>query len=265
MRKNENKVLIILSVGNVISLFFIIRECTYLLVWDTAILRLLFVPHSNERVISNIAFSYVAAYIFYIMQVYIPKILNRKKIYEILGPKVEEFIFKISELSFVMEQICYQCADGISVNRDCLPIYYKITVNNAHNIKKVSEINTLLEMQRQIEDSYAMLLERFVIYNLDVSVLELWEEIPLDYYRGILQITKQNEGKQMPIIIKGIGEGDKKSINHIKSIFGIRRNIQFEKTNKQDVKDKYERLARQSSFQESILVLRLEEDAHVLK
>ena len=258
MRRNENKILVILSIGTIISFFFIIRECSYTLVWNTAVMRWLFISQSNERLISNIAYSYVAAYIFYIMQVYIPKILNKRNVCGILAPKMEEFIFKISELAFVMEQICYRHDGGILVKQTCFPLYYKITVDNVCNVKKVGGLNTLMEMQRRIEESYALLLDRFVIYNLDVSILELWEKIPLKYYREIIWITKHTEDNRVPIIIKGIKEGDGEIINHIKPIFGIKTEIRFEKTEKQEVKDKYEKLAMQSSLREPDLVLQLE-------
>lgn len=61
-------------------------------------------------------------------------------------------------------------------------------------------------MQRRIEESYAGLLNRLVIYNLDVSVLELWEEIPIEYYREIIRMIKMNESSQVPILVRGVEE-----------------------------------------------------------
>ncbi len=80
----------------------------------------------------------------------------------------------------------------------------------------------------------------------------------MKYYREIIWITKHNEDNRVPIIIKGIKEGDGEIINHIKPIFGIKTEIRFEKTEKQEVKDKYEKLAMQSSLREPDLVLQLE-------
>lgn len=262
MKRNENRIFIILSIGAIISLFFIIRECSYQLIWNTAIMRWLFTSQSKERLMSNIAFSYVAAYIFYIMQVYIPKILNRKKVYGILNSKIEEYAIKISELSFVMGQICYQHDGRIFVEQACFPLYYEITADNMCNIKKVGGLDTLMEMQRRIEESHALLLNRFVIYNLDVSILELWEEIPLEYYREIIRIAKHDRDQQVPIVIKGIKEGDGQTINRIKTLFKIKTDVRFEKTHKQELKDKYERFAQQSVLGEPDLAVRLDGNDH---
>lgn len=260
MRKNENKVLIILSIGTIISLFLVIRECSYPLIWDTVVLRWLLVSRNNERLISNIAFSYIGAYIFYIMQVYIPKMLNKRNICSILAPKMEEFIFRVSELSFVMEQICYQINGGTFIKQQLFPIYYKITTNDKRHIKKIGTLDTLMEMQRRIDESYNVLLDRFTIYNLDVSILELWEKIPLGYYREIIWISKHNEGKQMSIGVKSVGEENEEIINRLKTLFKIKMDMRFEKFDDLETINKYERVAEQSILSETDLALQLEEN-----
>ncbi len=255
MRKKENQILMILSVGTVVSIFFVIRECTYSLAWDTAIMRWLFISQSGERLMSNIAFSYIAAYIFYIVQVYIPKLLNKKNIFSILTPKIEEFIFKVFELSFVLDQVGYRHNNETVVDPNNFPIYYKLTMNNRHYIKKVTEPSTLLEMQKRIEESYASLFNRLVIYNLDVSVLELWEKVPLEYYREIIQMIERNESSQVSIVVRGIEGEDNGVMDRIEKVFGIKRDIQFEKVDQKELKDSYEQWARRSTLPEPDLIL----------
>lgn len=257
MRKREFKILITLSIGAIASLFFVIRECSYPLIWNTAVMRWLFIPLNKEKLISNIAFSYIAAYIFYIMQIYIPKQMNRKSVCHVLAPKMEEFIFKISEFSFVIEKICSQHDGGTFLDLAYLPLYYKIRVNNNTYIKRVKDINTLIEMQRRLEDSYALMLNKFVIYNLDESILELWEKIPLEYFRELIQIGKINESRKVSVGVKGIGKENADIIKQLQVLFHIKASIAFEKVDKKEMKDIYDQAANLCTLREPELSLQL--------
>lgn len=69
-----NEVLIKLSILLMVALFFTIRGSTWKLLSNNAVIYGLFYTDTNgDRTIYNIAISYIAAYIFYLIQVYFPE------------------------------------------------------------------------------------------------------------------------------------------------------------------------------------------------
>ncbi|MCD7956567.1 MAG: hypothetical protein LUG93_12665 [Lachnospiraceae bacterium] len=73
------KVLIILSVILVVALFFVIRGSSWPLISDNMILKLLFYSDNEaDHTFYNIAISYVAAYLFYFIQVFYPEYKKTK-------------------------------------------------------------------------------------------------------------------------------------------------------------------------------------------
>lgn len=65
---------LILTGINIIAIYFIIRGSTAPLLFNVNILRVLFYTDVNtDKTLYNIAISYFAAYIFYIIQIYLPE------------------------------------------------------------------------------------------------------------------------------------------------------------------------------------------------
>lgn len=261
MKKNENQILFTLSVGAVIALFCIIRECSYPLVWNTELMRWVFISKTEDKLASNIAYSYIAAYIFYIMQVYIPKIINKRKVIPILSSKINELNVKVLEFSFIINQITYREMDGLCIRRENIPLYYKVINSQKTSIKKISSVNTLVEMLNYIEKLYSQLLDKFVIYNLDMNILKLWEEFPLEYYRQIVKIIELNENRQIPIVVNGIIEKDVKILHQVSKYFHTNFRIEFEKTDDEEIIARYEDAAVQSGLPEIDLALTLTDKA----
>jgi hypothetical protein len=74
-----NRILIWLSMLLVIAFFFVIRGSSWPLLIDTKIFRFMFYCAADaDHTLYNIGISYVAAYIFYILQVYLPAIIKTK-------------------------------------------------------------------------------------------------------------------------------------------------------------------------------------------
>lgn len=83
-----NKVLVELSVLLIIALFFVIRGSSWRLISDNAIIyRLFYTDPNGDHTLYNIGISYVAAYIFYLIQVYYPE--RRKTAIAILQTKLD--------------------------------------------------------------------------------------------------------------------------------------------------------------------------------
>ena len=69
-----NEILVKLSILLMIALFFMVRGSTWQLLSDNTIIYALFYTNPNgDHTIYNIAISYVAAYIFYLIQIYFPE------------------------------------------------------------------------------------------------------------------------------------------------------------------------------------------------
>lgn len=227
MRKNENRILLILSAGTIISIFIIIRQCSYPLVYNTALLRWIFLSQGDERIMSNIAYSYIAAYIFYLMQVYIPILINRKRVRTVLATKIKKITIYIYELSYVLGQITHKDNKGLSVDLHHFPLYYKMEYDGEKHIKRVSDSNTLFAMLNRIEELYECLLDKFVIYNLDVGIIELWEELPVEYYSETIKFINLTAEDRTSLVMKGTTEENERVIKRIDSLFGINVQIDF--------------------------------------
>lgn len=75
----HNRILIWLSILLAIAFFFVVRGSSWPLIVDTKLLRfLLYTKAEADHTLYNIGISYVAAYIFYMLQVYLPAKIKTK-------------------------------------------------------------------------------------------------------------------------------------------------------------------------------------------
>lgn len=93
------KVLLKLSLVALIALFFVVRGSTAPLLIDTKLMRQLFYSDVNgDKTIYNIAISVIAAYIFYIFQVYIPEIKKHNRNMTIVSELNKYLVTLLEEL-----------------------------------------------------------------------------------------------------------------------------------------------------------------------
>ena len=96
---------VILSGLMVLSCYLMVRGSTGSLIWDNAVMRFLFVSDSNEdKTLYNIAISYFAAYVFYILQIYIPEELKSGDVERMPAQEKEEIPGQMLDFLFQMEQ-----------------------------------------------------------------------------------------------------------------------------------------------------------------
>lgn len=91
------KVLLKLSLVALVALFFVVRGSTAPLLIDTKLMRQFFCTDVNgDKTIYNIAISVIAAYIFYIFQVYIPEKKKHKRNMTIVS-ELNKYLIRLLE------------------------------------------------------------------------------------------------------------------------------------------------------------------------
>lgn len=115
-----------LSIGLLVSIFFIIRGSSWPLIINTKLFKdLLLVDRNADHTIYNIAISYVAAYIFYLIQVYFPE-RNKTQI-ALLQTHLSVWNFVRQGSYFLDGWLAYtkRTKDGAIIGVDLRTIYFE--------------------------------------------------------------------------------------------------------------------------------------------
>lgn len=117
-----------LTLLNIVAVFLIIRGSTAPLIFDNDILYCLFYsPETSDKTLYNIAISYFAAYIFYIIQVYYPEHKKTKRALASIALPAINLINQTNMFLFVWEAFTKRNTpdDGTILGVDISKIYYK--------------------------------------------------------------------------------------------------------------------------------------------
>lgn len=117
---------VILSGLMVLSCYLMVRGSTGSLIWDNAVMRFLFVSDSNEnKTLYNIAISYFAAYVFYILQIYIPERSKNRKALVATALETYNFTHQVDIFFFVWHQfVDTDLSEGVIKYTKIRKIYY---------------------------------------------------------------------------------------------------------------------------------------------
>ncbi|MCM1122042.1 MAG: hypothetical protein NC416_05620 [Eubacterium sp.] len=178
IKYSKNKIFISLTVILVFSVFIIIRECDYPLLVHSEIFKLFFVHKYTEKLFYNLSLSYIAAYIFYIIQIFIPQTIRNKRACKILAMEFQKEYRLTKEFLFLVSQITKM--EGISkiqYKSSFSSFYYRDYSNNI--LKRFSEINTLEQLVQDIQQQF-IAIENNKYYNeLDSYIIEFYSLFPL--------------------------------------------------------------------------------------
>lgn len=96
-------ILLVLSIILAIQIFIIIRYSQWSLmpIFNNKLVKNLFLPKGEDRTLYNIAISYIAAYIFYIIQVYIPSYMDHFKNIDNYRKIVKDEVNILQEILFL--------------------------------------------------------------------------------------------------------------------------------------------------------------------
>lgn len=200
----NNKVLFGLTALLVVSLYIIICDCEIPVIqFNSKIdryLELIFVHQHADKTFYNIAISYVAAYIFFLLQVYMPTRQNHFRSMTILKPMIESYINSVKLLLTILMQITtFQ--------------------NNQTNIRKLEELFVVEERENRIfrftfNESFERLVEKTesthseiitnpMLTSMDIRICSVLGVIP---QKNIIKLAKYiytQMQKQNTLPIKG--------------------------------------------------------------
>ena len=187
------KMWILLTTINVIATFFIIRGSLSTGLFDNAVLNFLFCADDNiDKTLYNIAISYFAAYIFYLIQIYYPE---RKKTLNVLlstRTSVRNMIMWIYRFLFVWD-IYKQDAiekEGV-ISAKIETVYLKDSTNFVYKVDR----ETFKKMVDRISENYNDIINSPDFQNCDYSLKRLFLSTNItQYIERLHEIILEAEG-----------------------------------------------------------------------
>lgn len=162
----------ILSLINIVAIFLMIRGSTAPLIWDSKILYFLFYsPETSDKTLYNIAISYFAAYIFYIIQVYHFEKQKTHKALISMELSARNLITQTNMFLFVWENFTKRNDpdDGVILGANISKIYYK--GNSGHVMS--ADKDKLGDVVRRIRSAYLEIIESNTFQNCDNALRQL--------------------------------------------------------------------------------------------
>lgn len=161
-----------LTLLNLVAIFLIIRGSTAPLISNNTILQFLF--YSNEagdKTLYNIAISYFAAYIFYIVQVYYPEWKRTKRALVNIALPALNLINQTTMFLFVWDTFTKKNSpnDGTILDTDIKEIYYKDNEGDIFFADK----NELVKIMEHIEEAYEQITTDSTFQACDNALRQL--------------------------------------------------------------------------------------------
>lgn len=140
-----------LTIGGGIALFIIVKGCTATILFNNKLLVWLFCSDvDGDKTLYNVAISYVAAYFFYLFQIYFPERNKTKRVLEITALDAYNFVNQVRRFIFVWDNMAETTNDGVITRIKNYHFYYKGTVYS--NIAEANIDELWLTAERIIED-----------------------------------------------------------------------------------------------------------------
>lgn len=163
-----------LSIGCIIAVFFIIRGCSYPIIWKNKLMIWIFCSDVNgDKTFYNIAISYIAAYLFYIFQIYYPEREKTKKFLSMTALDAYNFINQVMRFLFMWDYIAETTSDGTITNIKLDDFYYKSKVYDYISKGNLDEIKSTAK--RAIED-YNKIVMSSGIQFVDLAIYKLLKD-----------------------------------------------------------------------------------------
>ena len=173
-----------LTLLNFIAVFLIIKGSTAPLISNNVVLRFLFYSkETGDKTLYNIAISYFAAYIFYIIQVYYPAKQKTKRALMNIALPVLNMINQTSMFLFVWDTFTKKNTpnDGTILDVDIKKMYYK---NNSGQVFSADK-NELGKIAGRVQEDYEQIINDSTFQFSDNGLRQLLMErnIPYDINR----------------------------------------------------------------------------------
>lgn len=161
-----------LTLLNVVSLFLIIRGSTAPLILDNNMLHFLFYsPETSDKTLYNIAISYFAAYVFYLVQVYYPERKKTKRALTSIELPASNLINQTNMFLFVWETFTKRNTpdDGTILGVNISKIYYK----NKYGIVMSADKKELGAIAERIRSGYDKIVSDMSFQYADNALRQL--------------------------------------------------------------------------------------------
>lgn len=138
---------------------------------------MIFINSQTDNTFYNIAISYIAAYIFYLIQIYIPTIENNKHSISILRKYIEKNVNSINLLLLLISELTDNCNGELYPN-NTMELY--ILEKEQSQILKITFSKTYHDLKSSIQSINELILSNHAFSNLDNNIIELFSSLPID-------------------------------------------------------------------------------------
>ncbi|MEI3162928.1 MAG: hypothetical protein V8S74_05950 [Lachnospirales bacterium] len=174
-----------------LAIYVIIRGSTAPIIFENVILSSLFCSDINgDKTLYNIAISFFAAYIFYLLQVYYIERNNTLRAMTVTALDAYSFVHQVKRFLFVWDKLTEKTSDGVIMGVEKETFYYKCSLY-PQIICEGSEKELKLTEKRMLEDYYA------IINNKE------FQKVDINVYRLFTQIDLGNEIKNLRMALIG--------------------------------------------------------------
>lgn len=165
---------IVLTIIMVVSVFVMIRGSKAELIIDTQITRLLFCSDVNgDKTLYDIAIGYFSAYLFYILQVYIPE---RKKTIRALNATALDaynFVNQTMMFLFVWDELTDKTSDGAIMNMQDKCFFFKDKFDNWTHDGNVDEMKNIAV---RAQETYLRIIKNPYFDMIDENIHVIYKD-----------------------------------------------------------------------------------------
>jgi hypothetical protein len=184
---NYNRILLWLSLLLIVSMYLVIRGSSWSLLFDNKVFRVIFYTDINaDHTLYNIAISYIAAYIFYLIQVFIPE--KRRTDVALLSTKLDMLNCLHQCAIFLEGWKAYTIRDsqnGTITGTKIDLLYYEDLEGHIVQITPKSLSDTV----SRILEQYDKVKENIDFQNADISLQKLFRDMDFaEQANGMLQV-----------------------------------------------------------------------------
>ena len=177
----RNEILFWLTIVLIVCIYIIIRDCSFsIIIFHNFIdkyMEMLFIKSYDDSTFYNISISYVAAYIFYIIQIYIPSIINHNHSYALIKMNIEKYINTIKILVLIADEYGNSQKNCINIAENS-NIFY-IIEESTNEIFKITFLDTYMRLKERIESQQSELLSNPLFNYLDNNLSEFLYILPI--------------------------------------------------------------------------------------
>ncbi len=167
-----------LTIGGVISLFIILKGCTSPIIFENKVLEWLICSNTDgDKTLYNIAISYIAAYIFYLFQIYFPERNKTKRVLDMTAVDACNFINQVRRFMFIWDNMAETTNDGVITRIKNKNFYYKETT---YNYISEANLDELKKIAQRIMEEYNKIINSPEFQFIDLAIYKLYKEYNFD-------------------------------------------------------------------------------------